>query len=322
MQRVREAIRVRHYSIRTEEAYCFHIKRFIHFHSKRHPVEMGAAEVAQFLTYLACERNVAAATQNQALNALNFLYNEVLQQPFGKLPNIARAKRPFNLPTVLVKQEVSAILANLEQPHWLMACLLYGSGLRLMECIRLRVQDIALDRLCVYVRQGKGNKDRITTLDATLVTYIKRHLAQVKTIHERDLAAGYGEVYLPYALERKYPHANREWGWQYVFPARHRSIDPRANVERRHHHGENTLQKAVKIAVRKAGIDKKVGCHTFRHCFATHLLERGADIRTVQEQLGHQDVRTTQIYTHVLHRGGNAVISPLAEILRYDIAPG
>jgi len=265
MQRVREAIRVRHYSIRTEEAYCFWIKRFIFYHNKRHPLEMGAEEVAQFLTHLACEKNVAASTQNQALNALNFLYKVVLNKPFGVLPSVTRAKRPENLPTVLTKPEVISVLENIEGVHWLMACMLYGSGLRLMECLRLRVQDIDFNYLSVFVRQGKGNKDRNTTLDKELLPYLKRHLATVKTVHERDLAAGYGEVYLPYALDRKYPNANKEWRWQYIFPARTRGVDSRSGVIRRHHYHESALQKAIKIAVRKSSVHKSIGCHTLRH---------------------------------------------------------
>ncbi|ADE14437.1 integron integrase [Nitrosococcus halophilus Nc 4] len=312
LEQVRQAIRVRHFSIRTEQAYVAWIKRFILFHQRRHPLEMGEREVSEFLTYLACQKHVAASTQNQALNALVFLYREVLERPLGDLANVVRAKKPQRLPVVLSREEVSRLLGELEGEQWLMASLLYGSGLRLMECMRLRVKDIDFERQAIGVREGKGRKDRVTLLPEPLIVPLKRHLATVKTWHERDLAQGFGAVYLPYALERKYPQANKEWGWQYVFPAPKRSVDPRTKLVRRHHYYEKTLQAAIRKAVRRARIEKPASCHTLRHSFATHLLESGYDIRTVQELLGHQDIRTTQIYTHVLKRGGNAVISPLA----------
>jgi len=319
MESVRKAIRLRHYSIRTEQAYCSWIKRYIFFHNKRHPIELGAGEVTAFLTYLADDCNVSASTQNQALNALVFLYREVLNQPFGQLEGVVRARKPVRLPVVFTREEAIGVLSHLHKEQWLMGCLMYGSGLRLLECLRLRVQDIDFDRLAIYVRAGKGNKDRITTLEKCMVPYLNAHLKQVRALHQQDLSEGFGEVYLPKALDRKYPNANKAWGWQYLFPARKRSIDPRADIERRHHYYEGTLQRGVKKAIKHARIHKHASCHTLRHSFATHLLERGADIRTVQEQLGHKDLKTTQIYTHVLNRGGNAVISPLSEIFSATI---
>jgi integron integrase len=309
------AIRVRHYSIRTEQCYVGWIRRFIVFHGKRHPAKMGAAEVGDFLTHLAVTGNVAASTQNQALNALVFMYKAVLDKPLGDVPGVVRAKKPRRLPVVLSCEEVAAVLRNLEGIHWLAACLLYGSGLRLMECMRLRVKDIEFDHRALLVRAGKGAKDRVVTLPDALHTPLQRHLASVRNTHEKDLADGFGQVWLPHALARKYPGAPAQWGWQYVFPASRRSVDPRSGVVRRHHFDESSLQRAVKIAIRRAEIDKPASCHTLRHSFATHLLEQGMDIRTVQEQLGHKDVRTTQLYTHLLKRGGNAVISPLGAVL-------
>lgn len=315
LRKVSDAIRVRHYSIRTEQAYIGWIKRFILFHAKRHPEEMAEPEVAAFLTHLAVERKVSPNTQNQALNALVFLYKVVLERPLGEINGAIRAKRPEKLPVVLTIEEVSSILSHFEGVHWLIGCLLYGSGLRLMEAIRLRVKDLDFSHRAIFIRDGKGAKDRIVTLADELITPLERHLQSVKTTFERDLAQGFGRVYLPHALERKYPNASREWGWQYIFPASRRSVDPRSNIERRHHIDESSMQKAMKLAVRKAGINKPASCHTLRHSFATHLLERGMDIRTVQEQLGHSDVRTTQIYTHAIKRGGNAVLSPLGGAL-------
>lgn len=314
LEKVRQIMRTQHYAIRTEQSYIDWIRRFILYHGKRHPRDMGEPEVATFLTHLSVNRKVAPGTQAQALNALVFLYRKVLHQPLGELQGIVRAKKKERIPVVLTQSEVADVLSRLEHTHWLVACILYGSGLRLMECIRLRVKDLDLDRLSITVRSGKGDKDRVVTLARELVVPLKRHLESVKTIHERDVAEGYGSVYLPYALERKYPAASTSWGWQYVFPATKRSTDPRSQVTRRHHMDETTVQKAVKIAVRKAGINRPASCHTLRHSFATHLLERGADIRTVQEQLGHADVKTTEIYTHVIGRGGSAVISPLEAI--------
>ena len=315
LERVRAEIRVRHYSIRTEKSYLGWIRRYILFHGKRHPEEMGEAEIAAFLSHLAVNRNVAASTQNQALNALVFLYREVLKRPVPEIDGIVRAKRPQRLPVVLSTGEVAAVLRELEGVHWLVACLMYGSGLRLMEALRLRVKDLEFRRRAVVVRHGKGGKDRVVTLADGLIPPLQGHLEHVRLIHAKDLADGYGQVHLPHALARKYPDAATAWGWQYVFPASRRSRDPRSGRVRRHHLDESSVQKAVKQAVRRAGIQRPASCHTLRHSFATHLLERGADIRTVQEQLGHRDLRTTQIYTHVLERGGNAVQSPLNVLL-------
>ncbi len=314
LEEVRQLMRVQHYAIRTELSYIDWIKRFILFHDKRHPSGMGETEVAAFLTHLSVDRNVAPATQGQALNALVFLYRKVLNRPLDEMHGIVRSKKKSKIPVVLTQLEVASLLSNLEGVHWLAGCLLYGSGLRLMECIRLRVKDVDFGRLSITVRQGKGGKDRVVTLARELVVPLQRHLESVKMTHERDIAEGYGQVYLPYALGRKYPDAATSWGWQYVFPATRRSIDPRSEVVRRHHMDESTVQRAVKIAVRKTGINRPASCHTLRHSFATHLLERGADIRTVQAQLGHSDVKTTEIYTHVIGRGGSAVISPLETI--------
>jgi integron integrase len=315
LDQVREKLRVKHYSIRTEQAYVDWIKRFIFFHQKRHPETMGNREVSEFLSHLATHRNVAASTQNQALSALVFLYQEVLGKEIGWLDDLERAKRPARLPVVLTQAEVRAVLADLDGRHELMAKLLYGTGMRLMECVRLRIKDVDFERGEIMVRDGKGGKDRITMLPRNVVDPLKNHLEKVRAIHEKDLAAGFGEVYLPFALERKYQNAAREWGWQYVFPASKRSIDPRSGKERRHHIDEKSLQRAVKSAVRASRIAKPATCHTFRHSFATHLLESGYDIRTVQELLGHKDVSTTMIYTHVLNRGGKGVRSPLDSVL-------
>lgn len=315
LEKVREAIRVRHYSIRTEQAYVDWVRRFVLFHRKRHPADMGAAEVSTFLTFLAMQKKVSASTQNQAFNALVFLYRTVLERPLGDVAGVVRAKTPRRLPVVLTQKEVRRLLANLDGTHWLAACLLYGSGLRLLEALRLRIKDINFDHRAIIVREGKGKKDRVVTLADELMIPLRRHIEQVRSVHEKDLREGYGDVFLPYALWRKYPNAGKSWAWQYVFPASKRSIDPRSGITRRHHWDESCLQKAIKIAVRKAGIEKPASCHTLRHSFATHLLERGMDIRTIQEQLGHKDVRTTQIYTHIIGRGGNAVASPLGSVL-------
>ena len=273
---------------------------------------MGAREIGAFLTHLAVEENVAASTQNQALSALLFLYNDVLEQDLKRdLIDAVRAKKPKRLPVVLTRDEAMAVLTALSGTSQLIARLLYGSGLRLIECLRLRVKDLDFAYRQVTVRDGKGQQDRVTVLPAILVDPLQEHLRRVRMIHQQDLDRGYGSVYLPYALERKYPTAHEEWHWQYVFPAHSRSTDPRSGVVRRHHLSESSVQKAVRRAAKLAGIDKPVGCHTFRHSFATHLLEDGYDIRTVQELLGHKDVKTTMIYTHVLNKGGLAVRSPL-----------
>jgi integron integrase len=280
----------------------------------RHPMEMGEREVTMFLTHLAVVGNVASSTQNQALNALVFLYKVVLERELEGV-NAIRARQPQKVPVVLTQVEVGRLLQALNGMHWLAACLMYGSGLRLMEAMRLRVQDIDFPHKAIIVRNGKGAKDRVVTLADELVIPLQRHLQAVRNVHEKDLSDGFGAVYLPHALTKKYPNAAVQWGWQYVFPASSRSVDPRSGVERRHHLGEQSVQRAVKKAVRLAGIEKRASCHTLRHSFATHLLERGMDIRTVQEQLGHKDIRTTQIYTHVLNRGGLAVVSPLGAVL-------
>ncbi len=311
LDEVRSTCRVRHHSIRTGKAYIGWIKRYIYFHNKRHPKDMGAAEINAFLSWLAVERKVAAATQNQALNALVFLYHQVLKIDPGDFGDVVRAKKPKRLPVVLSRDEVKAVLLNLHGEEWLMASLLYGSGLRLMECLRLRVKDLDFELGEVVIREGKGNKDRRSMLPQSLVEPLTKHLQKVKVIHEEDLMAGYGQVWLPGALSRKYANADREWGWQYVFPASRRSRDPESGLIRRHHRYESILQKAVKHAVKVAKINKLVGPHTFRHSFATHLLEAGYDIRTIQELLGHKDVSTTMIYTHVLNQGAKGVLSPL-----------
>ena len=310
LDRLRDMLRTQHYSSRTEQTYVDWAKRFILFHHKRHPKDMGVPEVEAFLTHLALERKVAASTQNQALSALLFLYREVLHQPLASVDAV-RARKPERLPTVLTKSEAARVINAMSGTTQLMTKLLYGSGLRALECLRLRVKDIDFEQRCILVRDGKGDKDRVTMLPESVVTLLRDHLTRVKQLHAKDLAEGHGAVYLPDALEVKYPNANREWCWQYVFPAKSLSVDSSTGVLRRHHVNESSLQKAVHAAARLAGIDKSVGCHTFRHSFATHLLESGYDIRTVQELLGHKDVKTTMIYTHVLNRGGLAVRSPL-----------
>lgn len=311
LDEVRARIRRRGLAIRTEKVYVDWIRRFILANNKMHPRTMGAYEVERFLTGLAVKGKVAASTQNQALSALLFLYREVLGQDLPWMQNIRRAKKPEHLPTVLTVDEVMRVLGQMDGTAHLMACLLYGSGLRLMECVRLRVQDVDFARREILVRHGKGGKDRRTMLPAMAIEAFQVQLAQTRILHERDLGVGHGAVWLPSALARKYPNAAREWAWQYVFPARSRSIDPRSGAERRHHVGEKNLQRAVRIAVQAAAIDKHASCHTLRHSFATHLLESGSDIRTIQELLGHADVSTTMIYTHVLNRGGAGVVSPL-----------
>jgi len=303
LDQVRSVIRVRHYSRRTEEAYTYWIRQFILFNQKRHPLEMGKEEVERFLSWLAEKRHVATSTQNQALNALLFLYREVLQVDIGRLEGVTRASRPKRLPVVLTRSEVRSVLTSMNGTAALVARLLYGSGLRLLDGLRLRVQDIDFEKLELLIRDGKGGKDRHTMLPQSLKAELQRHLEHVRQQHVNDLAQGYGSTWLPHALESKYLHANREWRWQYVFPASARFHDQERDEWRRHHLHETVIQKAVKAAVREAGISKRVGPHTFRHCFATHLLEDGYDIRTVQELLGHKDVKTTMIYTHVLNRG-------------------
>ena len=318
IDQVREAICLKHYSIRTEHTYIYWIRYFIRFNDYQHPSSLNASDVKKFLSYLAMQRDVTASTQNVALNSVLFLYKYVLNQELEEIVGFSRAKKPQKLPVVLTQQEVQRLLSHLDGFYWLAACILYGSGLRLMECIRLRIQHIDFDNKAIRVINGKGQKDRVVTLAEELIAPLRRHMEYVKNIHEKDLQDGYGEVYLPNALARKYKSAAHEWHWQYLFPATRRAIDPRDDKIKRHHINESALQKQVKIAIRKADINKPASCHTLRHCFATHLLERGMDIRTVQEQLGHKDIRTTQIYTHVLNRGGNAVLSPLGSILKME----
>ena len=314
LDQVRDRLRLKHYSIRTEVQYVQWIRRFILFHAKRHPRELGPKEVEAFLTHLAVEGNVAAATQNQALSALLFLYREVLEIDLPWLDNVVRAKQPARLPVVLTRNEVTALLGRMEGTHGLMARLLYGTGMRLMECVRLRVQDVDFERAEILVRDGKGAKDRVTMLPQSLIPVLREHVQRRRLLYEDDLARGMASVYLPDALERKYPNAATEWGWQYVFVAKGLSIDPRSGIERRHHMDEKLLQRAMKKAVLAAGLAKPATPHTLRHSFATHLLQAGYDIRTVQELLGHADVATTMIYTHVLNKGGRGVVSPLDEI--------
>lgn len=311
LEQVRERLRLKHYSIRTEQQYVQWARRFILFHDKRHPRELGAAEVEAFLTHLAVEGNVAAATQNQALSALLFLYREVLEINLPWLDNVVRAKRPARLPVVLTRQEVTAVLDRMSGTYGLLARLLYGTGMRLMEVIRLRVKDVDFSRAEIVVRDGKGGKDRVTMLPQSLVPPLQAHLRERRALFEDDLAKGMASVYLPDALERKYVNAAVDWGWQYIFVAGSYSLDPRSGVERRHHLDEKLLQRAMKKAVQAAGIIKPATPHTLRHSFATHLLQAGYDIRTVQELLGHADVATTMIYTHVLNKGGRGVVSPL-----------
>jgi integron integrase len=311
LDRVRDHIRRKHYSIRTEQAYVDWIKRFILFHGKTHPSALGATEVEAFLTHLAVDRNVSAATQNQAQSALLFLYRDILGTQLPWLDEVVRAKRPTKLPVVLTVGEVAGVLRRLSGTHELIGRLLYGAGLRILEALRLRVHDVEFSRREVLVRDGKGQKDRITMLPRVLIRPLRAHLREVAKIHERDLEDGFGEVWLPFALARKYPGAAREWGWQYVFPSERRARDPRGGAIRRHHIQDQAFQRAMRQAVRDAGIVKPATPHTLRHSFATHLLESGYDIRTVQELLGHTNVSTTMIYTHVLNRGGRGVLSPL-----------
>jgi integron integrase len=312
LEQVRHRIRLKHYSIRTEQAYTDWIRRYIHFHGKRHPATMGAREVEAFLTDLAVARNVAAATQNQARSALLFLYKEVLTIELPWLEGVQHAKPSTHLPVVLTRDEAASVLDRLDGVHRLIGALLYGSGMRIMEGVRLRVKDIEFARREIVVRDGKGAKDRMTMLPRNLSERLRAHLDdEVRVLHERDLADGFGATFLPAALQRKYPTAARDWGWQYVFPSRNISRDPRGDAVRRHHVSDQAFQRAMRQAVRDAGIVKPATPHTLRHSFATHLLEVGYDIRTVQELLGHSDVSTTMIYTHVLNRGGRGVVSPL-----------
>ena len=313
LDRLRHACRVRHYSIRTEDAYHDWCRRFILFHKVRHPETMAEPEVNAFLTHLAVDRHVAASTQNQAMAALLFLYEAVLRRPLNEL-NVIRAARPKRLPVVLTREEVRSVLGRLDGIHALFGRLLYGTGMRLLECLRLRVKDIDFTLNQITVRAGKGDKDRVTVLPAGIVPALRDQLVGARRLYESDLAEGFGRVELPTALARKYPNAATEWIWQYVFPSVKRSRDPRSGVERRHHLHEGAMSRAIKEAIRAAGITKHATAHTLRHSFATHLIGDGADIRTVQELLGHESVETTMIYTHVLNRGGRGVTSPLDKL--------
>jgi len=308
---VRARARVLHYAIRTEDAYADWVRRFILFHGKRHPREMGAGEVEAFLTHLAVERNVSASTQNQAKAALLFLYREVLQVDLPWLGEVVAARVTRRLPVVLTQREARELLLQLNGTMWLVASLLYGTGMRVLEGLRLRVKDIEFERREIIVREGKGNKDRVTVLPENLIVPLHAQMEKARTLHQADLEAGFGAVWLPDALAVKYRSAARAWGWQYVFPGAGRSVDPRDGAERRHHLHEQSVQKAVSLAARRAEITKPCTPHVLRHSFATHLLQAGYDIRTVQELLGHKDVSTTQIYTHVLNKGGRGVLSPL-----------
>jgi integron integrase len=316
LKQLQNAIRLRNYSLRTEEAYLYWTRKFLAYHQYRSPAEMGAREVSAFLSHLAVEHNLAASSQNQALSALLFFFRQVLKHELPWMQNLIWAKKPKKIPTVFTRQEVTLVLSQLSGLKWLVASLLYGAGLRLMECLRLRVKDLDFGYCQILVRDAKGNRDRVTVLPEKLIQPLRQQLKFVKTQHKDDLKQGLGQVYLPYALDKKYPNANRELIWQYVFPAANFTIDPRSGNYYRHHLYPSTMQQALKEAIRNAGIPKAGSPHTLRHSFATHLLENGYDIRTVQELLGHKNIQTTMIYTHVLKRGGHGVRSPLDEMTR------
>jgi integron integrase len=320
MDKVRQVLRYHHYAYRTEQTYCDWIMRYIRYHgSQTHPRDMGKKEIEAFLSHLALQQKVAASTQRQALNAIVFLYKKVLDIPVDEKLEPVRAKKLTRPPVVMSQREVAHVLGQMQGDHLLMAKLLYGSGLRLMECIRLRIRDLDFDRELIYVRAGKGGKDRTTLFPESLHSLMKSQVEAVERVHQKDLTDGYGDVYLPNALDRKYPNAAKSFGWQYLFPSKSRSTDPRSGAIRRHHVLESGLQKAVKAAVSRAGITKPVGCHTFRHCFATHLLENGVNIRVVQELMGHADVKTTEIYTHVMEKDISVVRSPLDGLSESDL---
>ena len=314
LEKVRNRLRLKHYSLSTERVYCYWIRYYIRFHKKKHPAQMSKKEAEAFLTYLAVNRKVSPSTQNQALSAILFLYKQVLEIDLPWLENVVRAKRKQFIPVVFTRDEVKAILSQFDGTYWLLFSLIYGAGLRVLEGASLRVKDIDFQYRQLLIRDSKGMKDRVTVLPDPLIEPLRSHLARVKELHVNDLKNGYGDVYLPYALKRKYPNADKEWYWQYVFPSRNIATDPRTGKRRRHHIYEKSLSRVIRRAMQKAGIYKPGSVHTLRHSFATHLLEDGYDIRTVQELMGHKDVKTTQIYTHVLQKGGAAVRSPLERI--------
>jgi integron integrase len=314
LKQLQNEVRLKNYSLRTEEAYLYWTRKFLDYHPHQSPNEMGAREVSNFLTHLAVDLNLAASSQNQALSALLFFFRQVLHRELAWMQNLIWAKKPKKIPTVFTRQEVSLVLSQMSDLKWLMASLLYGSGLRLMECLRLRVKDIDFGYQQILVRDGKGNRDRFTILPKTLLDPLRQQISVIKVQHQADLKEGFARVYLPYALAKKYPNANRELIWQYVFPAKNLTTDPRSGNSYRHHLYPSTMQQAIKEAIRNARIPKTGSPHTLRHSFATHLLENGYDIRTVQELLGHKNIQTTMIYTHVLKRGGHAVRSPLDTI--------
>jgi len=316
LDQLRNYMRLHHYSIHTERTYCDWIKRFVFFHrmKSRQDLSDGEKKIESFLTHLAVEENISPSTQNLAMNALVFLYKKILKVPLEGEIQAIRSRKKEHIPVVMTREEVAAVIGAMSNTSQLAVKLMYGSGLRISEAIRLRVQDLDLKYKTVTVRSGKGDKDRVTPFPVSVVPFLSEHLARVKTIHQQDLSAGYGEVFLPHALSRKYPNAAKQWGWQYVFPAGSRSKDPRSEKIRRHHIDPSVINKAIKAAVSKIGLDKKISAHTFRHSFATHLLEKGHDIRTIQALLGHNDVSTTMIYTHVLQQGGYGVTSPLDDL--------
>ena len=316
LDEVREVLRRHHYSIHTERTYCQWIKKYIQFHGmkSRDDLNEGEKKIEEVLTHLAVKENVAPSTQNLAMNALVFLYHKVLKKQMNGVIDAVRSTKKTHVPVVMTREETAKVITVMEGVPQLTAKLMYGSGLRISEVIRLRVQDIDYDMKTLTVRSGKGNKDRVTTFPASIIPFLQSHLAKVKEIHEKDLILGHGEVYLPHALTRKYPHAAKQWNWQYVFPARTLATDPRSGVIRRHHIDPSLINKAIGMAVRKVGLSKRISAHTFRHSFATHLLQRGTDIRTIQSLLGHADISTTMIYTHVLQQGGQGVLSPLDDL--------
>ena len=314
LEQVRQTLRVLHYSLRTEQSYIYWIRFYIRFHKMRHPSELSEKDVEAFLTFLAVNRKVSPSTQNQALSAILFLYKRVLKMEIAWVENVVRAKRKKYIPVVFSRDEVKHLLAQLGGTYWLLFSLIYGAGLRVSECTRLRVKDVDFHYKQLIIRDSKGEKDRVTVLPESLIDPLRSHLARVRELHETDLRHGYGDVHLPYALARKYPNADKQWYWQFVFPSRHICTDPQSGKMRRHHLYEKSLSRVMKRAMQRAKILKPASLHTLRHSFATHLLEDGYDIRTVQELLGHKDVKTTQIYTHVLQKGGRAVRSPLERI--------